>query len=301
VIPIQPGAGPVDVQLDWSETKGKVGTKDCTKGQGCSDTFGIVQRDFGASDDRSGPIRLAQVSEASTLWSNSLPLGSTHGLVVKVGVKASFGLKNATSVGDAPTQLRVIQGSQNQSLDCDPGLSTLKDELVGGCAPSYAKNTGTSCPGSPSALWGTAQPWHCVAIQTGAATNQVPAGLNQRILGSDKPVSCTAPNNWSKFPNLPAGDPRLLNVIVTPFGSFAGNGSTTVPVTNMATFYITGWTGQGSGFANPCQGNGDDPAPDQGTIVGHFYKYVKTTSEGDASDQTCDFGSLGTCVAVLVE
>ena len=65
-------------------------------------------------------------------------------------------------------------------------------------------------PNSPSALWGTAQPWFCVATQTGGATNQVPKGLNERILGAPKPSSCTSPNHW---PNYPPGDPRVRNTI----------------------------------------------------------------------------------------
>jgi hypothetical protein len=153
-----------------------------------------------------------------------------------------------------------------------------------------------------------------VAVQTGSATNQVPAGLNLRVLGAEKPNTCPGPvgtlghNNWSLFPNLPAGDPRIVQVFLTPFGSFDGSGSTTVPVTNFATFYVTGWTGQGQGFNNPCQGNGDDPVPnnDAGYIVGHFIKYVQTLNTGGGGSGFCNLaagGSLssGTCVAVLTQ
>ena len=153
-----------------------------------------------------------------------------------------------------------------------------------------------------------------MAVQTGSATNQVPAGLNLRVLGAEKPNTCPGPvgtlghNNWSLFPNLPAGDPRIVPVVLTPVGSFDGRGSTTVPVTNFATFYVTGWTGQGQGFNNPCQGNGDDPVPnnDAGYIVGHFIKYVQTLNTGGGGPGFCNLaagGSLssGTCVAVLTQ
>jgi hypothetical protein len=203
-------------------------------------------------------------------------------------------------VNDPIVALRVVGGSQNQSLDCDPAISALSDELASGCAPSYRRNAGTACPGGASALWKTSQPWTCVAVQTGGATNQVPAGMNRRILGSDKPTTCTAPNNWSQFPNLPKGDPRLIQVMLTPFGTFSGSGGTTVPVTDFATFYVTGWTGQGQGFSNPCQGNGDDPVPgnDAGYIVGHFVKYIDTINAGSGS-QPCDPSAFGSCVAVM--
>jgi hypothetical protein len=139
-----------------------------------------------------------------------------------------------------------------------------------------------------------------VAIQTGSATNQVPAGMNQRILGSDKPSSCTAPNHWNLFPNIDVHDPRIVQLVVTPFGSFSGSGNTTVPVTDFATFYVTGWTASGSGFGNPCQGNGDDPVPnnDAGYIVGHFIKYIQTLNTGGGTT-SCDTNAFGACVAVL--
>jgi hypothetical protein len=197
--------------------------------------------------------------------------------------------------------LRVVGGSQNQSLDCDPAKSQLKDELATGCGPTYVRNTGQACPATASALWSTAQPWNCVAIQTGSATNQVPAGMNTRILGTASPTTCTAPNHWSSFPNFNPSDPRLIEVFLTPFGSFSGSGSTTVPVTDFATFYVTGWTGQGQGFNNPCQGNGDDPVPnnDAGYIVGHFVKYIQTLNTGGSGSSPCDLSAFGTCVAVL--
>jgi hypothetical protein len=305
-IPVAPGAGPIDVSIDWQETKGTLNGNTCSTSGGnkCKGSFGVVQRAFAATDPRSGPIQAATVWENGVQWANALERCSsvqtscTHDLVVRIGVKGSLG--NAASVNDPIVALRVVGGSQNQSLDCDPNVSQLKDELANGCAPQYTKNTGAACPGSPTTLWGTAQPWQCVAVQTGSATNQVPAGMNQRILGSDKPASCTAPNHWSQFPNLNPQDPRIIQVFLTPYGAFSGNGSTTVPVTDFATFYVTGWTGQGQGFNNPCQGNGDDPVPnnDAGYIVGHFIKYIQTLSTGSGS-QACDPNAFGACVAVM--
>jgi hypothetical protein len=305
-IPIPTAAGPVTVSVAWEETKGTLNGDTCkaTGGNKCKGSFGDVQRAFGATAPRSGPIQVATVSENGVQWANALERCSsvqtscTHNLTVRIGVKGN--LANAASVDDPIVALRVIGGSQNQSLDCDPGVSQLKDELAAGCAPQYTRNTGSTCPGSPTTLWGTAQPWACVAVQTGSATNQVPAGMNKRILGDEKPTSCTAPNNWSQFPNLNPTDPRIIQVILTPYGSFDGSGSTTVPVQDFATFYVTGWTGQGQGFNNPCQGNGDDPVPnnDAGYIVGHFIKYIQTLSTGSGST-ACDPNAFGACVAVM--
>ncbi|MDQ1727532.1 MAG: hypothetical protein QOK14_1577 [Frankiaceae bacterium] len=309
-IPVGPNAGPLPVTMSWEETAGTVSGNTCTtkNGNKCKGTFesgNPVQRAFGATDPASGPIKAAQVLENGVGWADSLERCSsaqtncTHNLVVRIGVKGS--LQNAADASDPIVALRVVGGSQNQSLDCDPNVSQLKDELAGGCAPLYQRNTGaTACPGSPSTLWGTPQPWHCVAIQTGAATNQVPAGMNHRIMGSEKPASCTAPNHWSQFPNLDPHDPRIVQLVVTPFGSFSGSGNSTVPVTDFATFYVTGWTASGTGFANPCQGLGDDPVPngDAGYIVGHFIKYIQTLNTGGGTTP-CDVNAFGACVAVL--
>ncbi len=299
---IASGVGPLPVELKWTETKGTVtGQGACRNGNNaCKGTFGTVQRAFSANDTRSGPIKLAQVWEGGSFWANSFQTGGTHDLVVKIGVTPN--LQNAQDVNDPIVTLRV-SGNQTQSLDCDPDVSLLSDELAFGCQPRYVPNTGVPCPATKSALWGTPQPWSCVGIKTGNTTNQVPKGLNLRILGDEKPNTCTSPNNWSSFPNLPPGDPRVLNVFITPFGTFSGSGQDIFPVTKFGTFYVTGWTASGGGFNNPCQGNGDDPVPngDSGNIVGHFIKYIFGLNDGGGGGELCDFGSFGSCISVLTE
>jgi len=311
---IDPTTGPLNVELKWEErntgTVTGLGTCKANASTPCKGTFGIVQRSFSAIEDRSGPIKLAQVWHNGLFWSNSFQRGTTQQLVVKVGLTPT--LKNAQDVNDPIVTLRVVGGSRNQSLDCEPpnypgspiSKTNLWEELAYGCQPGYRLNTGTACPTSPSALWQPQPPaWNCVALQTGSATNQVPRGLNFRILGDEKPTTCTAPNNWSQFPNIPAGDPRVLNVFITPFGSFGGSGSGTVPVVKFGTFYVTGWTASGGGFKNPCEGNGDDPVPggDAGNIVGHFIQYVFGLNNGGGSGQVCNFNGFGSCIAVLTD
>jgi hypothetical protein len=317
---LAPGSGSAAtnvMSMDWAENAGTLTSQGSPSGNNCGTsggnkckgTFAAVQRAFSATEPRSGPIKVATVTEGG-LSANSLERCSavqtscTHNLVVSIGVKGSLG--NASSVSDPVVAMRVAGGSQNQSLDCDPALLTLKAELATGCQPTYSRNLGTTdCPGSEDTLWATAQPWTCVALQTGGAVNQVPAGLNLRILGNDKANTCPgvgAPghNNWSQFPALAPTDPRIIEVFLAPFGSFDGNGSTTVPVTDFATFYVTGWTGQGGGFNNPCQGNGDDPVPndDPGVIVGHFIKYIQAPGTGSGTTP-CDPAAFGSCVAVM--
>ena len=118
--------------------------------------------------------------------------------------------------------LRVV-GSQNGSIDCDPNQPNLRAEIGSGCAPLYKLNPGSSCP-SYTDLWGTPQPWDCVKTQTGGATGQVKQGMLDRIGNS----CAAAPITWPYDPTKP--DPRVIPLIVTPFGTFTGSGNDIVPV-----------------------------------------------------------------------
>ncbi len=308
-IPVATGSSvAVDVRVE--QKSGTFGATACTNGSPCVRTFANVQRHVSATDARSGPIRQLVVSNGAGTGANSLErctatqTSCTHDLTVRVGLLG--GIQYASSASSPPIALRVAGGgSQNQSLDCDPARSQLKEEILHGCAPTYAVNRSTPCPAGAQDLWGTAQPWRCVAIQTGAAVNQVPAGMNARILGDEKATACTSPNHWPAVLTnnlLLDGDPRLVPVFVTPYGSFGGSGSGTVPVRNFAYFYVTGWAGSGGGFSNPCEGFGDDLVPQgAGYIIGHFVKYVVRINDGSSGDTPCDFRAASPCVAVLTE
>jgi hypothetical protein len=141
--------------------------------------------------------------------------------------------------------------------------------------------------------------------------------LNLRILKDIKPTVCPpfgqlGHNNWEMFKgnantDFPPGDPRLVGAYLTAYGTFSNTTGTsvTVPITGFASFYITGWTpGQGQGFSNPCEGNGDDPIPggNGGLIVGHFVRYVDSINTGGGTD-FCDLSpdAFGNCVPVLTQ
>jgi hypothetical protein len=293
---VAPNAGPLAVTLRWEVTDTAVtinGNACKTNGNKCFGSFGTVHRTFSALVDRSGPLKAVEVLEGGVSGANSFQVGTTHDLVVRIGVAGNLAV--AQSVADPVVLLRVTGGSQNQSLDCDPGPPNpppnLRDEIATGCTPEYAINQGTSCPANSTALWSQPQPWDCVAVQTGGAIGQLEQGMRERILGGAP--SCTNPNNWSSFPNIPPDDPRIVPVFVTPFGTFTGSGNEVVPVSNFATFYVTGWS------SSPC--SGDDPVPDKGYIVGHFIKYIFTLNNGGGSNELCDFSAFGSCIAVMTE
>ncbi|HWI07432.1 MAG TPA: pilus assembly protein TadG-related protein [Solirubrobacteraceae bacterium] len=292
-ISIAGASGANSIDLLWQTGCDADRTKNCSSTKNALPSGGAAQRIFAGSESLSvsGPIKLLRLSKDGVPGANSFVQGTSHDLVVTLGLKPS--LDNAASVDDPIVSLKVAGGgSQNQALDCDPAENNLRDELAKGCAPSYRVNDGSSpCPGGSGTLWASPQPWPCVAISTGATVGQVTQGMNLRILGEANSPSCTDPNNWAQFPDFERGDPRIVQVFTTPFGAFTGSGGTTVPVTGFATFYVTGWHNGG------CQGAGDDPAG-QGEVVGHFIKYIDTLGSGQGEGQ-CEEATLGSCVAVF--
>lgn len=310
LIPVDSRSGPVPIELLWEQTQGVRDGKQCNtnkkgnKENPCKGSFGIVQRAFAGSDARSGPIRSAEIPQLSDGYSlpQCSPTVTACTAYLTVNIELVGGLENAETV-DAPlVALRVTGGSQT-SLDCDTQKSTLREELATGCDDTYTINGGTACPATAVGLRATPQPWPCVPLQTGAAVGQVTDGMNTRVLGSDRPTSCTNPNRWSdEFPNLDPADPRIVNVFLTPYGSFSGSGSGTVPVTNFGTFYVTGWIGSAQN-ANPCADQGDEIEGDgeAGFIYGRFIKFIDASGGGSGSGTKCDFDGFGACSAVLTD
>lgn len=305
-LPVASGAGPLPISMDWEVTSGKVGATTCTdkNNNPCKGSFGVVQRTYAGTADTAGPVRLIELSKNAGGSRTSFEKGTAHDLTVRVAIRAS--LLEASSVGDPLVSLRVVgerdaggsDGPQTQALDCDPDKSFV-DELAEGCDRQYRKNRGTTCPGNGAALWSTPEPWECVAVETGTRRNQISRGINKRVLGDENAKVCTAPNNWGSFPDISQDDPRIVQLIVTPYGTFGGTGQNSVPVTNFATFYITGWAANGGGAANPCEGNGDDPVDNGGDLVGHYINYVQRRNDGNGGTKACVSADFGSCVAVL--
>jgi hypothetical protein len=281
------GGGPHNVALEWNfeQTTGTWNGKSCsTKNNNpCKDSgsFGSVQRGFVAFDDRSGPVERVQISSASvTSGANSFEQGTKQSLGVSIAVKGNLQIQSQAS--DPVVELRVV-GSQNQSIDCDPAQPNLESEIENGCGPTYKINTSFSCP-AYNVLWSLPQPWGCVKTQTGGAVGQVEHGMKDRILGGAN--SCTAPINW---PNFEPGDPRIVPLVITPFGSFSGSGNDIIPVLDFGAFYVVGWNG------DPCPGAHSVP---KGYIAGHFIKYAAPNPHG-AGEEVCDPTALTPCVPVM--
>jgi hypothetical protein len=282
------------IQLNWGTGSGSSSR---------SGSFTNVQRSY-SSGAGSDPVQYISVSELGP-QANSLTIAS-HTLSVTIGVLGSL-QANSTDPAAPPVALKVL-GSQTQAIDCDPSKSNLRTELAQGCSPTYAVNHGTACQSYSyyGSLPQTA-PWDCTITQTGGAVGQVYQGMLDRTQGGSN--SCINPIRWRDAngdglvtipEDIPTGDPRIIPVFVTPFGSFNGSGNAVVPITNFASFYVTGFSKNGGGQGDPCPGADPVPTKSGGWIVGHFIKYVDTINTGGGG-AACDFNAFGTCVAVLTQ
>jgi hypothetical protein len=344
------GSGPNNITMTWEETTGCLDAVDCSSkaatvcttngGNKCKGNFenGVpVQRAYSArqsdTGSNSGPIKILKVFKCTLDPScaqadhQSFPVDSPQKFAVSIGIEGI--LRNATDVNEPPVVLR-IKSNTGQSLDCDPGYQNLKMEMELGCRPTYIPNTGSpDCSTTnTNTLWAMQQPWPCVAVSTGRQPNDISAGLNARLYNGDQqPRNCAADgtpghNNWWMFKpgdpdgdgsyGFPKGDPRILDAYLTTYGAFSHvNGTSgSVPVTGFGHFYVTGYTGNGGGFDNPCypgppanyRGAHPDqrtPNDDTGLIVGHFIEYLNKLG-GDGT-LPCDPTSINACVIVMTK
>src|SRR5581483_2750597 len=202
------------VSLSWARTKGTIGSSTCITGNknpaACSGSFGTVQRIFSTTSSASGAVKLAQLCDSTGLTcdQDTAAQGTSPVRIVRIGL--SNNLADAQSAGYPTHTLRLADPQQNQALDCGGG--NFASQLQNGCTNQYTVNTGQSCASGV----GPGPPYQCVQIATGFKTGQM-SGLSTRLFGTSGTCS-KAPNNWASFPNLPAGDPRVIQVFLTPFG-----------------------------------------------------------------------------------
>lgn len=280
---IASGAGQAPLNLTWQTGSGRTTV---------NGTFSNVARPFandGATDTQSYPIAYAQVTQGAACTAgvgNSVAFGTTN-FCVGVGVLGS--LQVAANTSDPTVLLKFINGSRNGPIAC--GGSTLRDDIINGCTTPVNRNPGEACPN-------TTTPADCVPLRTGGKVGQVRDGMNTRFAPGDV---CSA-NNWSLYPNIPVGDPRVVPLIITLEDAFSGSGSGSIPVTDFGVFYITGWDGGPN--STSCNSN-NEPAPPgagNGTVWGHFIVYAGDLGTSTGSG-TCSFalGSLSPCIPVLTE
>lgn len=169
-----------------------------------------VQRSFMGDDDRSGPIKFLRLNadtgcndrglpDAQDTTAASHPFGETRCYWMEMGLKGAIAQDQ-----DEPPIVFNLKASQSAALDCDPNLSNLKGEVVGGCSPLYRVNDFSRTPPCPNVTnWGgpsggsgmlnpgapydTEWPPHtCVITQTGNP-RQLLDGFAERFFGPSSP------------------------------------------------------------------------------------------------------------------
>jgi Flp pilus assembly protein TadG len=295
------GGHAVTLKYDWSQTSGTWRGNTCSTSGGnkCTDKGSLeggnpVQRAFEGSFDLSGPLKLAQVYEPPmTSGSDSFQRGTTHSLGVVISTTPR--LVAQTQLNDPLITLRVVRtaGGQTRTIDCDPAITNFRNELGTGCGPTYIKNPSLNCPfQNVPDLWNSAQPWPCVAVQTGASVGQFEQGIQDRVLGGAN--TCTAPIHWPYDENLYPKDPRVIPLLVTPFGTFTGSGSSyPVPVIDFGAFYVMGWD------KDPCPGAVTNVP--SGALIGHFIHFLNNNPQHNSTTHCffTDPNEITPCVAVL--
>lgn len=297
---------------------------------------GTVARPY-VANGKSGPVdylSLQAYDKDGVLMPNaySLPKEPTmqpFTFMVTVGLRPPL---RQSSLNDEAILIRFAtedDPSLTQSIDCDvdsysyppPYNSMPKDaaEIAHGCVTPYAVNPTLDCsqyslgdlPPDPAPELEEAT--DCAQSKNGQVSS-LRQGISARF---ENP--CT-PNLWPDPPITEqeiqtlvdnfGTDPRMVTLVVTEFGAFAGTGSTIVPIKYFAGFYVTGWD-----YSNHTPGCSDnDPHPiygtaykqnkphlDDGDLWGYFITPVIPAPAGSASDDLCAFDALGTCIAVLVE
>jgi hypothetical protein len=245
-----------------------------------------VQRLYSGSDD-SEPVKVVSLTSGGTGTPYALEAGSQS-----VGV--SVAIEGTLHISDELVMLRLTGGSRTSAVSCydadsdgtpdaDPGFNNFRTAIVEGCNVPYQLNAPPAvCPDDAP----PPGPPTCVPTQTGEGAGPTLQGLDTRF------ASCPA-HDWPTID--PATDPRVVKLLITDFSALGGSGTTEVPVTNVATFYVSGWTG------SKCSNNGDPPFEvKKGAIWGYFVKYIAPDPQSDGTE-ACDPTALTPCLVALVK
>jgi hypothetical protein len=325
-IPVTPNSGRLSFALNVAQGDGHVDATNCTNNGNnpaiCQLNIPDAQRVFAANSVNSGYIQRIQVDQPGVQsFANSLAACSTtltttcsYGMTVTVGVATL----HIAAPGERPVTLRILKdttgnASKNGSLNCDTAAgTTLASELANGCNVAYREAVGNECDSVHQFADMAANPpnaYPCVQEKPGESKQAVNQAMKQRILGGTNQCTGLQDNQWTvgSPDNLPAVDPRRIDVFLTDFGVFTGSGRDFAPVRGFAEFYITGWSGQEKN--NPANGNGNgsgpicsnnDPVPGDadGYLVGHFIQGVAPPGVQE-NNEVCDPTALELCTPVL--
>jgi hypothetical protein len=333
--------GPVTFALSWSQMFSKVGSNTCTTtgGNPCTGSFGTVQTAFigaynttTASLSRSGPIVGATVTDASTGADvMSVQQGTSQNVNINLTL-LNQGFTDATdpiSTG-SPVTLHTSGNQGTYAIDCtNNGASTFTDNMAVGCSTPFAS---TTQPNPPICSNQPPGPAVCVNQNPGSGKS-VEDGIDCRVNGTitfkgggkakcSASTSCNSPNYWASGNQLSSilgqnpADPRLVTLLIVDSDAWVGvtGSSYQAPVRGIATFYVTGWSGDpclpasdgGSGTSGTTMSTGLKYVPDDypgagvsNVLLGHFVQYNVPGGGGNGS--VCSTSVFGDCTPVLIK
>lgn len=342
--------GPVPFSLSWTQNFGtppigaKGGQQNSCATKPCTDSFGTVQRAFDGAYDTttsnnsaSGPIVAATLTDASTgnafmshQLDGSSALLNVNVKILDLGAFVDLPPETVTSVG-SPVVLHVGTPQDAYAIQCNSnnGSSFFTQYVSTGCPQAFSTTT-LYAPPDPCTPAQT--PLICAAQDPGGG-KKIEPGIDCRINGvlslntdgsynSCSPTStCVSPNHWvspntvSQIESQTPADPRLVHVMLVDSNAWVGvsgsGGASNIPIRDIATFYITGWSASGSG-ADPCNGTttptqpgvlpytSDDAATTSNVLLGHFVHVILPGSITDPNGQPCS-STFGDCTAVLTK
>jgi hypothetical protein len=318
-----PGSAPVEIAWRWRSTVNAFNGATCSPDpltNPCRQSGTVVVHRTNLADNPATDnsptdvVRLARLSTALNADSASM-LDSVPASGETVNVYAVIGLRSELKPDQEATVQTWFKGDRRVVCDPNPSSSDTETMVAEGCKPPFAPNpftsgfwwNGTACPASStwfSEPFGNT-PWRCLRTAPQATSNdqELADGLAARIANCDD-----APNRYLEYFDTMSSpidptDPRFVKVFVVPFGGFKGSAEGTVPVSDIASFYVTDW-GSPDDDGDPCADRSVTPEPPLGRVVGYFVNTVGPNTgpvEPDTQpNSACDPQALRPCRAVLV-
>ena len=308
----QTGAQGISLAWEVQDTSKTFNGNACTtkNNNPCKGSFPNApqQRFYSGIDDMSGsgPIRSMQITGSSDPNGPAALVAGTYTLTVRLGLAGNYQVNTpctpppsgkSYSCASDPTvllRLKTANGSTTYSVDCGTvggGGGDLYSQITKGCANAFSINAADVCPdtGTPPS------PPDCAPVNnvgSGLKAGQVKKAMNDRFA----PGGNCLPNT---YPTIPAGDLRVVILMITDFSAFGGNGANqSVPVVNYGAFYVTGWD-QADGS---CSNENEPPPPGAGRtgdIWGHFIRYVDPFAKDGVG--RCSLTGLTPCTPVLTQ
>jgi hypothetical protein len=318
-MPIAPGSGGNGIDL-WVCS----GTGNCTANKAV--IVPHVQAAFASNQTLAQDVDALKIIDANTADTtygtelNDYPMCSTCTATVNITADIAGSISDVSSQNAPLFPLNfgsTNTASQTGTVECPPGnnsASGLANTISTGCAGQFAINTSDpSCqngwpgPGpSPGGANGSGPPADCVQTKNGLATGQVDTAIYNRFVNPTNGEKWYCQNNWSSFDpskandGLPSDDSRIINVIITPLGTFTGSGSSYYPIQDIATFYVMGWSANNGNNGDPCATDPPVPASSPNArFWGYFIHY--TAPNAIVGTQSCSVSALGSCTLALTQ